>query len=32
MFKTIWVVLVKREGVYGADGVNYDFASKKKEG
>jgi len=25
ILKTIWVVLIKREGIYGKDGVNYDF-------
>ena len=31
MLKTIWVVLIKREGVYGPAGINDDFAPKKKE-
>lgn len=32
MLRTIWVVLIKREGVYGPSGVNDDFASPKRKG
>jgi lipopolysaccharide/colanic/teichoic acid biosynthesis glycosyltransferase len=32
MLKTIWVVLIKREGVYGADDINYDFAPNRGGG
>ena len=28
MFKTIWVVLIKREGIYGKEGVNDPFIDK----
>jgi undecaprenyl phosphate N,N'-diacetylbacillosamine 1-phosphate transferase len=31
MLKTLWVVLVKREGVYGANGINYDFSPERNE-
>ena len=29
LFKTIWVVIFKREGIYGKDGVNWDYSDKK---
>jgi len=31
MLKTIWVVLIKREGVYGKGGINDDFLRSTKE-
>ena len=31
MLKTLWVVLVKREGVYGKNGINYDFSPERNE-
>lgn len=31
MFKTLWVVLVRREGIYGANGINYDFSPERNE-
>ena len=32
MLKTIWVVLIKREGVYGKEGVNDPFTTPPQEG
>ena len=32
MLKTIWVVLIKREGVYGEKGVNDPFTTQPQEG
>ena len=31
MLKTLWVVLITHEGVYGAGGVNYDFTKSDVE-
>ena len=31
LFKTLWVVLVKREGIYGEEGVNDPFVSPPEE-
>jgi undecaprenyl phosphate N,N'-diacetylbacillosamine 1-phosphate transferase len=31
MLKTIWVVLIKREGVYGKDGLNDPFVEPPEE-
>ena len=28
LFKTIWVVIFTREGVYGKDGINWDYSDK----
>ena len=29
LFKTIWVVIIKREGIYGEDGVNRGYLEDK---
>ena len=29
LFKTIWVVIFKREGIYGKDGINIDYPVDK---
>jgi undecaprenyl phosphate N,N'-diacetylbacillosamine 1-phosphate transferase len=31
MLRTLWVVLIKREGIYGAKGINYDFSPETNE-
>ena len=28
LFKTIWVVIFTREGIYGKDGINWDYSDK----
>ncbi len=28
LFKTIWVVIFEREGIYGKDGINWDYSDK----
>lgn len=28
LFKTIWVVIFTREGLYGKDGINWDYSNK----
>jgi len=28
LFKTLWVVIFKREGIYGKDGINWDYSDK----
>ena len=28
--KTIWVVIFKREGIYGKDGINWDYSDKNE--
>jgi len=29
LFKTIWVVIFKREGIYGKDGINWDYSDNQ---
>ncbi|HBY56699.1 MAG TPA: sugar transferase [Candidatus Atribacteria bacterium] len=29
LFKTIWVIIFKREGIYGKDGINWDYSDNQ---